>query len=69
MKTNRQNLVWQLPLILMLVLLFWPLFFMVATYFKNMDQIFAVSLNPFSWPPTFANYQTVLARFPFFTFL
>lgn len=69
MKTDHKELLWHIPLLLAVVLMFWPLLFMAATSFKNMDQIFAVSLNPFSWPPTWANYEIVLEDFPFFTFL
>lgn len=68
MKTKVQ-LLWHAPFVLAVIFCLWPLLFMIATSFKNMDQIFQVSLNPISWPPTFSNYLVVLEDFPFLTYL
>lgn len=50
-------------------LMLYPLLFMFTTSFKSMNQIFASTLNPFSWPPTMANYDVVLEKFPFYQYL
>lgn len=39
MKTKVQ-LLWHAPFVLAVILCLWPLLFMIATSFKNMDQIF-----------------------------
>jgi len=69
MKINKQEILWHLPLLLAIIALFWPLVFMASTSFKNMNQIFQSSLNPFPLPPTIENYKIVLNNFPFFTFV
>lgn len=60
---------WNLLLLFAVLLTLYPLLFMFTTSFKSMNQIFAASLNPFAWPPTWDNYEVVLDRFPFFIFL
>lgn len=69
MKIDKLKGLWHLPLILALLVQFWPLIFMISTSFKDMNQIFQASLNPLPMPATLANYEAVLGNFPFFTFL
>ena len=57
---------WILVMGLAAFLMLYPLLFMFSTSFKDMNQIFQASLNPFSWPPTMANYEVVLEIFPFY---
>ena len=60
---------WILIMGLAAFLMLYPLLFMFSTSFKDMNQIFQASLNPFSWPPTMANYEVVLEKFPFYQYL
>ncbi len=60
---------WILVMGLAAFLMLYPLLFMLTTSFKDMNQIFHSSLNPFSWPPTMANYEVVLEKFPFYQYL
>ena len=60
---------WILIMGLAAFLMLYPLLFMFSTSFKDMTQIFQASLNPFSWPPTMANYEVVLEKFPFYQYL
>ena len=60
---------WILVMGLAAFLMLYPLLFMFSTSFKDMNQIFQASLNPFSWPPTMANYEVVLEKFPFYQYL
>lgn len=60
---------WILIMGLAAFLMLYPLLFMFSTSFKDMNQIFQSSLNPFSWPPTMANYEVVLEKFPFYRYL
>jgi len=69
MKISKLKKLWHLPLLLAILVQFWPLIFMISTSFKDMNQIFQASLNPLPIPPTMVNYETVLNNFPFFTFL
>ncbi len=69
MKISKLKNLWHLPLLLAILVQFWPLIFMISTSFKDMNQIFQASLNPLPIPPTMVNYETVLNNFPFFTFL
>jgi sn-glycerol 3-phosphate transport system permease protein len=47
----------------------WPVLFMAVTSFKDLKQVFESTLTPFPHPPTWENYQYVLARFPIFRFM
>ena len=69
MKIKKSELAWHVPLIILVLLSFWPLVFMVSTSFKDMNQIFEATLNPLPFPITFSNYEAVLSNFPFFTYL
>ncbi len=60
---------WIIFMILCVILFLYPLLFMLTTSFKSMNQIFASTLNPFSWPPTLDNYEVVLQKFPFYQYL
>lgn len=50
---------------IILIGLFLPLIWMVATSLKTPEQIFAGDLNPFPMPATFANYTNVVESLPF----
>ena len=68
MKT-KTSILWHIPLILSVILCFWPLIFMFSTSFKSMDQIFTSTLNPLPGAPTLDNYRTVLNNFPALTYM
>lgn len=70
MKTNwRQELPWQILLLLLVFLMLWPIVFMLSTSFKDLDQVFESTLNPLPFPPTLGNYRHVLGNFPVFHYI
>mgnify|MGYP001518465586 CR=1 FL=1 len=70
MKTNwRDELPWQILLLLMVFLMLWPIIFMLSTSLKDLNQVFESTLNPLPLPPTLANYRLVLEDFPIFTYI
>lgn len=68
-KQKEPGKIWIIFMVLCVLLFLYPLLFMLTTSFKSMNQIFASTLNPFSWPPTMANYEVVLQKFPFYQYL
>ncbi|SUP43891.1 carbohydrate ABC transporter permease [Veillonella criceti] len=69
MKTNvKKELLGHIFLILSLIICLWPIIFLLSASFKDLNQIFQYPLNPLPENPTWANYTTVLERFPIFQF-
>ena len=53
MKTNwRDELPWQILLLLMVFLMLWPIIFMLSTSLKDLNQVFESTLNPPRWQTT-----------------
>ena len=69
MKTDKKEYLWHIPLLIAVFIQLWPIVFMISTSLKDMDQIFQATLNPLPFPPTLANYTTVLEDFPLFTYI
>lgn len=69
MKINYTAKWWHALLLFTLLIQLWPILFMLSTSLKDLTQIFNATLNPIPFPPTLDNYQVVLGKFPFFSFL
>ncbi len=66
---RKSELVWHVLIILFLIILFFPLVFMISTSFKSLDEIFRSGLNIFPKIPTMDNYIQVFTRNPVFRFI
>ena len=58
MKTNwRDELPWQILLLLMVFLMLWPIIFMLSTSLKDLNQVFESTLKDLARDPTEENNQ------------
>lgn len=70
MKTNfSKEIIWHGLLWLAVVVMLWPVVFMLSTSLKDLNQVFTATLNPLPWPPTLNNYLLVLEDFPLLTYI
>ncbi|WP_054955880.1 carbohydrate ABC transporter permease [Paenibacillus dakarensis] len=60
---------WHLPLLVTLVISFFPLVWMVSTALKETDQIFTDFLNPIPLPLTFEHFHHAISTTPMFGFI
>lgn len=70
MKTeDRKEIKWHILLIILMVFLFFPLFYMVTTSFKTLHQIFQSGLDMIPRPFTLENYEQVFKATLFFRYV
>lgn len=68
-KINFKGLGWHFVLLLIIVVLFYPLVFMVSTSLKSLDEIFATGLDILPKAVTFENYRYIFENHPILMYL